>query len=518
MGRRIRRLSALAAATLALLAIPSFTARGAETELFGYSVGAKGTAISFLYNQPSFGVPTDPTFELRKVHSVTDLDSGPASHGLGSVLWPGDVIGNAPPNLLFDTVIFNPTQLSQLNDLCLDPGAPVFPLPLPTTAPEPLRCPGLDPLKRFGAEQTAGSGGYPVRAEAFYPSETTHDEEDVGAGAGMAATALEDRAEASSQTGGAGAGLIKFGTISSRSTSLIDEGQVVSSTVTKITDLDLLGFVQIRSLVATAIASSDGAAGTVGGSLEIAGMVIKDQTGAEQLKLTLDKTGLHVVYPNGKQDRDPLKVLTDAVKQYLEPQGFGLTIGEPVDLVDGASASRALAGLTFHVDAHGMNTLLENENFPAEIRNTLKNPTSNALLDPVFGENGLLSPTLAGFVASFFQGDQTLDFVFGAVAVSAVASPALPDIVIPPIDTPPLISTPPLDGGFGDGFGPTPTGPVGSDGIRTLASKPVGVVGVPMWSLVLALAVAVAGATRLRSFADRVTAVSPVARCPMEEK
>jgi hypothetical protein len=493
MGVRIRRIASLAAATLALLAIPTFTARGAEGELFGYSVGAKGSAISFLYNQPSFGVPTDPTFELRKVHSVAELDSGPSSHGLGSVLWPGDVIGNAPPALAFDTLVFNPTQLAELDPI-------------------------LAQIKEQGATVTAGSAGYPVRAEAFFPSNRSQDEKDVGAGVRMAATALEDRADASSQTGGAGAGLINFGTISSHSTSIIDKGRVVSSTITKITDLDLFGFVQIRSLVSTATATSDGVKGTLEGSFQMAGMVIKDETGAEQLTVNLDRAGLHVTYPDGKEDQDPVKALTDAVKQYLEPQGFTIKIGEPVDLIDGPSASRSLAGLTFHLNSYGMNTLMENENFPADLRSALRNPTSNELGKLIFGEDGVLSPTVAGFIASFFQGDQTLDFVFGAVAVSAVASPALPEIVIPPLDTPPLISTPPLDGGIGNGFGPTPTGPGQPGGFQRLASRPVGVVGVPMWSLFLALLVAVAGATRLRLFADRVTAAAPAVHCLMEEK
>lgn len=491
--RHIRRIASIAAATLALVAIPAFTAQGQETELFGYSVGAKGTAISFLYNQPSFGVPTDPTFELRKVHSVTDLDSGPASHGLGSVLWPGDVIGNAPPALAFETLVFNPTQLTQLDPI-------------------------LAEFKKQGAAATAGGGGYPVRAEAFFPSPRTHDEKDVGAGVRMAASALEDRADASSQTGGAGAGLINFGTVTSRSSSVVEKNQVVSTSVTKISDLDLFGFVQIKSLVATAIATSDGAAGAVTGALEIAGMVIKDQAGKEQLKVSLDRTGLHVVYPDGKQEGDPLKALTDAVKQHLEPQGFGITIGQPVDLIDGPTASRSLAGLTFHLDARGMDAMMEDENFPADLRNALRNPTGNQLLGPIFGENGLLSPTVAGFLASFFQGDQTLDFVFGSVAVSAVAAPALPDITIPDLGTPPLTSTPPLDGGIGNGFAPGPTGNGQPGGFTTFGGAPVAVVGVPLTWLLVALAVAIAGSTRLRLFADRVTAAAPAARCLMEEK
>ena len=495
MRVRVRRFASVAGATLLLVCIPlGMTARGAETELFGYSGVAKGTAISSLYNQPSFGVPQDPTFELRKVYSTASLDSGPASHGLGSVLWPGDVVGNAPPALAFDSLVFNPTQIAQLNDVIAE-------------------------IKKQGGEFTKGSSGYPVRAEAFYPSAKAQDEKDVGAGVRMAAQALEDRADGSSQTGGTGAGVISFGTIYSRSESVLERTQVISTSVTRITDLDLFGFVHIKSLLATATATSDGATGKTSGALEIAGMTIKDQEQKDQLTVNLDKTGLHVVYPDGKQDQDPLKALTDALKANLEPHGLTLSIGEPIDVTNGAFADRTLTGITLHLDATGMNTLLEDENFPAEVRNTLKNPTGNPVVGPVFGDGGLLSPTVAGFAASFFQGDQTMDFVFGSVGAQAVASGQLADITLPPTTTPPFGATPPLGGGFGDGgFAAPPAGGTGSPNLGILSGKPVAVLGIPLWALVLVLALAIAGATRLRLFADRVIAAAPAARCPLEER
>src|SRR5439155_12763781 len=62
IAMRVRRIASITAATLMLLGIPGgLTARGAEPGLYGYGMGATATAISFLYNQPSFGVPTDPT-------------------------------------------------------------------------------------------------------------------------------------------------------------------------------------------------------------------------------------------------------------------------------------------------------------------------------------------------------------------------------------------------------------------------------------------------------------------------
>src|SRR5688500_14695204 len=96
----IRRIVSVAATSLLLLGIPAgppASGQEAETALLGYSVGATATAISTVYNQPSFGVPADPTFEVRKIYSISQLDTGPSGRAMGSVAWIGDVAGNAPP-------------------------------------------------------------------------------------------------------------------------------------------------------------------------------------------------------------------------------------------------------------------------------------------------------------------------------------------------------------------------------------------------------------------------------------
>jgi hypothetical protein len=334
----------------------------------------------------------------------------------------------------------------------------------------------------------------------------------------MAAQALEDRADGSSQTGGTGAGVISFGTIFSRSETILEKTQVVSTSVTRITDLDLFGFVHVKSLLATATATSDGRAGKTSGALEIAGMTIKDQEQKDQLTINLDKTGLHVVYPDGKQDPDPLKALTDALKP-LEEQGLSLSIGEPIDVVNGAFADRTLTGLTLHLDATGMNTLLEDEDFPAEIRNTLKNPTGNPVIGPLFGDGGVLSPTVAGFAASFFQGDQTMQFIFGSSSVMSAASPPLPpfpggDIPGFPQPLPGGIS-PPVDFGTGGTGGITQPG-VGGGG-AAFGIRPVGVLGVPASLIGLVILAGLLGARFLRMLADRFTTAKAITRCPLEE-
>jgi len=487
---RARRLASIAAATMLMLGIGGgVAARGAEPGLFGFGMGATASAISFLYNQPSFGVPTDPTFELRKVYSAAELDSGPTAHGIGSVLWPGQVVGNAPPSLLFDTVLFNPTQLPQLD-------------------------PVIQQLKTAGSNATAGRAGYPIRAESFYPSGPASDERDVAGGVRMASSAEQEQSDGSSTTGGAGVpGVITFGTLFSNSNTRVLKGQAIAESVAKITDLDLFGAIHIQSLVATVRSVSDGQTAKNEGALTIAGVTIKDQTGKEQANLVVDSDGFHA----GGQTQDPLGILADQLfKKYLEPQGITLYAGKPIDLVDGPTASRSLTGLTLHIDARGMKVLLSR--MPAVVRDTLKNPTSNHLLDPLFGDSGLLSPTVAGFVASFFQGDQTMDVVFGSLAVQAAASPPFEDIVLPPVLPPEIPSIPFVPGTGAVGGGGFVTQPLPQQGgSPALSLTPVAVVGVPFALIALAVALALFGATRLRLFADRVVAAKAVVRCPIEE-
>jgi len=502
---RGRRIAAIGLATTVLLGLGSMAARGDDSAgLFGFSMGATGSAISFLYNQPSFGVPSDPTFELRKIYSLAALDSGPTAHGLGSVLWPGQVVGNAPPSLLFDTVIFNPTQIDQL---------------------EPV----LDQIKEQGAKNTAGRSGYPIRAESFYPSSQTSDTQDVGAGVRMQAQARQDLADASSTTGGAGVpGAIEFGSIASHSVSQVINNVATASTITRITDLNLFGAIHISSLVAAATATSDGVKGAVDGTLTIANMTVNDQTGKPQFEINVDKKGVRVTQydSNGKPtdhfSQDPLGTIFDNVNKAIGAQGFSLHVGKPVDLLSGPEASRSLAGMTIHLDAHGMNQLLDGlDKVVPGIKQTLQNPTSNhTLSDPLFGDNGPLNPYVAGLIASFFQGDQTMDVVFGSVAVDAAASPpleAFPIPEVPPLTTPPITTPPISTGNFGGGgsIQNPPPGPA----VKGLSLKPVGVVGIPFAALAIILLAGIVGATRLRLFADAVVA-GPVAatRCPIEEK
>ena len=312
--------------------------------------------------------------------------------------------------------------------------------------------------------------------------------------------------------------MITFGSLFSRSSSRVENGLAIAESVAKITDLDMFGAIHIENMIAVSRVESNGLTATRGGSLTIAGMTIKNPSdGKEQAKIIVDSKGFHA----GDRNIDPLgKQAAELFKKYLEPNGLHLFAGTPQDKGTGAEGSRELVGLVLELDAVGMNKLLEGIDHAAPqlgIKSTLKNPTSNPLSAPIFGDNGILNPTVAGYVASFFQGDQVESFVFGYVKAESAASPPFDDVIIPPVLPPvfppavPPVQFPPGSPGF------IPPSTSGNGGVAFGPLTPVGVKGIPFTYLALAIAVAVFGATRLRLFADRVMAAPATVRCPNEE-
>lgn len=529
----MRRILSVAAASLLLLGIPAGPPASGqeETALLGYSIGGTATAISTLYNQPSFGVPQDPTFEARKVYSVATLDTGPSGRGMGSVLWPGDVAGNAPPALIFDSFLFNPTQLDELDETCFEqiPAPPEEEEPGPEAA---FRCSdpdspdafafGIQSLKRFAGEATKEFPPYPIRAESFYPPGGIDDSDPR-----MRSRAAADRTEGSSTLGGEEVpSLISFGSLGSSSLATIEKDVAISESRSSVADLDFLGVLHVDNILAVARTTSDGIKAKTDSTLQITGLTISDpRTGEVGGQIIVDETGFHA----GDENRDPFGVLAEALfDKYLAPNGIHLAIGGAIGRAEGAAASLGVTGLIVGLDAYGMKTLIDS--MPDEIRSLLLSP-SGATIGPVevgraiFGERGpscqtcLLSPTLAGFLTTFFQGDQTMQFVFGTASANSAASPPLPPFTIPDVpDFPPLLPggiSPPVDFGTGGTEGFTQPGTGG--GGTVLGTRPVGVLGVPASLLGLVLLAGLLGARYLRTLADRLTTAKVVARCPLEE-
>ena len=313
--------------------------------------------------------------------------------------------------------------------------------------------------------------------------------------------------------------MITFGSLLSHSNSRVDGGVAIAESIAQIVNLDILGAVHVDKVVTIGRVESNGLTTKRSGSMTIAGMTIKNPAdGSEQAKIVVDQSGFHA----GSQSADPLgEQAAQIFKQYLEPNGIHLFAGTPQDTGSGATAVRELTGLTIQLEAKGMNKLLDGIDGAAPglgIKSTLKNPTGNPLANPLFGDGGLLNPTLAGYVASFFQGDQVESFVFGYLRVESAASPPFEDVVIPPLVPPVFPPAIPPGVPFDPGTPGFLPGGNGGSGTQTLGPLiPVGVEGIPFTYIAIAIAVAAFGATRLRLFADRVMAAPAAVRCPLEE-
>src|SRR5687768_1133686 len=93
---QIRRRLGAASLFFALFALAGVSTAGADTEIGGFQANATAAAISIVYNQASFGLPSGdcPTvpFDLSRTTATADQATG---HSLASVAWPCDFFANA---------------------------------------------------------------------------------------------------------------------------------------------------------------------------------------------------------------------------------------------------------------------------------------------------------------------------------------------------------------------------------------------------------------------------------------
>lgn len=474
---RIRRLLVVGAAAGLLAGLPIGPgAIGTEPEIFGYSMGSAATAVSFLYDQPSFGVPATPTFELRKIHSQATLDSGPSGRALSSVLWPGDLAGNAPLGLALDVFLVDPTRAKYL---------------------EPV----LARIREVG--KAIPGGTYPVRAESFYPQGPQSSEYPAPGGLLMRSKAEQLVSEAVTKVQRVGfPGVFEVGVMGSSAFSGVVRGFAVSEARTHLIDVDLFGgLIHFGEVSSFAKATSDGHRARVEGSVAVAGMRIGESV------IALDGKGLHL----GSASYDPAgEAARKLIKDELEPRGISLTVTQPIDVVDGAAGSRAVSGLVLRLESKAMAELVEA--MPEPFRSWIRSP-SRSPLAPIFAP---FTPSVAGLVTSPFQFDQSMTIVLGGVAVSSIASPPF-DLTLPEVDLGDTLPTdlgtvPPPD--LGTLAPSAPSAPQPPARIALPRSRPVAVVGVPAGLGALVMLLGIAGGAGLRVYADRAVASRPATRCP----
>lgn len=332
MNRR-RSLCLAAATTLAIggaLGGTALLATGAlaDTTLGGFTVSSVAEASTVNYEQPNLPVPATPTLELDEGYAATTDNYGPTGNAIASVLYPGQVVANAGPELA--TIV---------------PGAPLPPVPT-----------------------------WPVQAATTYPQTPSSSDDQPGvtmesssAKTGNTATANIGSAPSSSGSGASGAGLLggsnplgglgatsgggsaspaaasTVGTVRSiaATSSSTAVGPAATATATA-TDhgISLLGgLITIASVTSTAAAISNGTTATLTGATTLSDVEVGGQ------EVTVDGSGVHAAGTSTPPDP-----LLPTAQSLLGQLGITMTVTKPTDSVTGSQASRLLDGLRIQID------------------------------------------------------------------------------------------------------------------------------------------------------------------------
>ncbi|HWL65121.1 MAG TPA: choice-of-anchor P family protein [Actinomycetota bacterium] len=283
----IKRLLALAA----VVTIFSMTFIGAaESAPEGLIITATASGSTWEYNDPDSPIPATPSAEMHEAYSLASFDSGPSSHGLSSVFWPGSAGANF---------------------------GPVYGLP-----------------------------AYPVRAETFYPKGPEKNAMEPGPpGLSMKAEATEEFASATASTGAedGSPGAAARRLVSSVTSSVADENGVSEATAT-VKDLNIGdGAITIESVVTKARITTDGKKATVTGKTTVTGVMV-----ADQFEASIDEKGLHI---NDQVVEIPDVFGEGPAKEALDQLGISVKVARPITKIKGGSALTELGGLVVKFDA-----------------------------------------------------------------------------------------------------------------------------------------------------------------------
>jgi hypothetical protein len=286
----------------------------------GYDMAAKASSISFTFDSPSLGIPAKPTGELNFAYSEASLQSGPAAYGLGSILWPGQVVAALPP-FLQDTI---EAQSGGQFD---------FPADLPV---------------------------YPIRAESFHPQGPSSASLDAGT-MHMRSSAKEKSAEGVAYLNRfVLPGIASMGNQASFSTLGFDPEGAVSMIEAAANGISLLnGGITIDSVVTRATARSDGEKGSVAGTTTIVGAKVGE------IPVAIDSNGVHVAGSS-----TPTAAQQQALNQVLNQLGVTMELSRPVDTISGPKATRALGGLVISIKSSTVEPLISA--LPADLQSQIR--------------------------------------------------------------------------------------------------------------------------------------------------
>lgn len=391
-SRRARSLlSVLVLGGVSVLASPATSAEiRTETELGGYSVDVEAAPFRVLIDDPTIPIPRPEESALLEAdpsYTAAALATGPNSRATASSLWPGNLIGDG-----LATAANNPD------------------------AGYPIKVQARYPDKPYTA--TTRDGGELMNAQAF-------GLDVVGAATGVPQSI---------------AGQVGIGSIASNSSATVLKGVASGTSISKISDVDLLaGVIHVGSVSTTLTTRSDGLKATSSGSTVVSGLTVAGHG------FVVDDKGVHA---EGQGGALPSTAGLSALK------AAGVTIEGVTQTSSGTAdtASRTAQGLRITVDTVILRGAIDSVASPLY-------PTLRSLFSQTPGEaqgnlNYLLSAT------------PRLTFVLGAGNAVTAAVQAL-SFNFPPIDlgggfTPSPPITPPAQGGEGIGGEPFLPGTDGS--------------------------------------------------------
>ena len=300
---RLLSLGGVALLAAAIGAVP------AQASLGGVSMSAQGFGVQWTFNQPGSPIPAEPTGEMEQAYSLAEYNSGPNTHGLASLLWPGSAGANF---------------------------GPVYGFP-----------------------------AYPVRAEGFSPGTPHGSKNDYGPNTSMRAKAGPSSATASTvwqdeQQAKQG---VATGDFATSALSIVHGDSAISLATAQVSDLTIGGgVVHVDSVITRGRAVTNGKNGRVSGGTKVLGVTVGGQS------VTVDDKGVHA----GGQTAPVLDPINNGtVQQTLDQAGITLKVAKPVDSVKGADAQRALGGLVVTFESGALNAVVDK--LPQQVQDQLRN-------------------------------------------------------------------------------------------------------------------------------------------------
>ena len=340
---------------------------GADSTLGGFTVSGLAEAVTAQYEQPNFPLPATPSLEFDEGYAATTDNFGPSGTATASSLYPGQVVANAGPELAL-----------------LVPGAPLPPAPIwPVQATsEYPQAPNSGSTDQPGVNMDASSTTNGNTASA------TLGDDAATAGSNGADPTLQAPSGSGNPLAGSSA-IIGVGNMSATSSSLAPSTSANAQASATDTGISILGgFITIGSVTSTATAISDGTTGKLTGSTAVQNMDIAGQP------VTVDASGIQA-----EGQSAPLALPISSINTLLGELGISMSVTNPTDAVNGASASRTLDGLKISID---LKTLDAAANMFAS----------------------LLPASLTSQLPVALPNDQQLTLDLATVQVSSTASPA----------------------------------------------------------------------------------------------